>query len=158
MKRFLVGFVALIAFPALAQQPGPLARNQVEGQIRTNFSRMDANKDGVVTRAESNAGREAVLEARFVGAFNAMDTDKNGSISKAEFIAANRKAISAATGGKGLPDTEFGAADANRDGKVTLAEALAKPMREFDSADTNKDAVLSPAERQAYANKLKRGR
>ena len=38
--------------------------------------------------------------------------------------------------------------DANGDGRVTLAEAEARPLQMFDLADINKDGVVSVQERQ----------
>jgi len=39
--------------------------------------------------------------------------------------------------------------DANKDGKVTLAEFQAGPIAMFDRVDANKDGTITPAERQA---------
>lgn len=43
----------------------------------------------------------------------------------------------------------FAALDANKDGRVTLAEASAKPLAMFDKADTNKDGSVTPEEHRA---------
>ena len=145
------------ASPVLAQgAAAPLTRATVEAQIKANFARIDTNHDGVLTTAESQAAREVAISARFNATFDGLDTDKNGSISRAEFIAANRKAIAAATGGKGLEDRAFVAADTNKDGRVTLAEALAPALAEFNAADTNKDGSLTVAERQEAGKKAQR--
>jgi Ca2+-binding EF-hand superfamily protein len=45
--------------------------------------------------------------------------------------------------------------DANGDGKVTLAEARARPLEHFDRVDTNKDGTLSPEERRATRKKMR---
>jgi len=47
----------------------------------------------------------------------------------------------------------FGEADANHDGKVSVAEAKARVDTAFDAADTNHDSTLSPEERQAARDK-----
>ena len=145
------------ASPVLAQgAAAPLPRATVEAQIRGNFARIDTNRDGFLTAAESQAAREVALSARFNASFDALDSDKNGSISRPEFIAANRKAIAAATGGKGLEDRAFAAADSNKDGRVTLAEALTPALAEFNAADTNKDGSLTIAERQEAAKRAQK--
>ena len=42
----------------------------------------------------------------------------------------------------------FERADANGDGRVTLDEALARPLQLFDLADIDRDGVVSVKERQ----------
>ncbi len=153
--------LAVISFGpnAFAQGQVPnLPRTQLEAQIKANFSRMDVNRDGVVTRQESAAARDVAIGARMDAAFNAMDADRNGSISRAEFASANRKALAAATGGKPIPDRDFDLADTNRDGRVSLPEATVGPLRQFDAADSNRDGVLTLAERQAAAARQKQPR
>ncbi len=142
------------AVAAAAQNPNaPLLRSTLEAGVKANFGRMDANKDGYVTRAESEAARDALINARINGMFAALDGDKNGSISRAEFVAANRRAMATALGGAAVQDREFTYADTNKDGRVSLAEALAGPIRMFGAADLNKDGTLSPQERAAAAKR-----
>ncbi len=154
----LVGF-ALVPVSAWAQSSAPvISRTQVEAQMKANFARIDANKDGIVTRAESQAARQTVLDQQLNVAFNALDGDKDGNISRAEYLAANKRAIAAANKGGPLLDREFDGADTNKDARLTLAEALALPLRQFDAADGNKDGVLSEAERRAAANRQRQRR
>jgi len=40
-------------------------------------------------------------------------------------------------------------ADANRDGRVSLAEATAGALRHFDMMDSNRDGRITPEERAA---------
>lgn len=49
--------------------------------------------------------------------------------------------------GMAFGQRSFVKADANKDGKVTLAEAQAAALAEFDKLDTNKDGVLTAKER-----------
>ncbi len=156
MKRSLAlaGLLTLLPFPLVAQAPNPaapLSRTTVEAQIKGNFARTDTNHDGLITRAEADAARNASMVAQFSAAFNAMDANKDGNLSRAEFVAANQKAMTAAIQKQGAADRAFAAGDLNRDGSVSLAEASSQPLREFDRLDTNHDALLSPAERKAAA-------
>ena len=45
----------------------------------------------------------------------------------------------------------FDMADANKDGRVSLAEAQAAALAHFDSADANHDGKITPDERQQCA-------
>lgn len=113
---------ALVATPALAQQgAGGLAMLQAA----------DANRDGSITRAEAQAGREA--------AFDRLDTDQDGHLSDAERSVAN-------TRGGGGASRFFQGADANQDGRISHAEMMAMPYRGFDRLDRNHDDVVSTAE------------
>ena len=119
---FAAVFVALT--PAAAQNAGdfpdrPVTRTEVAAKVKTLFGLLDANHDGVVTPAEFAAYRDH---------------------GQATHAAAN-------------PFTHVGQHwfernDANGDGRVTLAEAEARPLEMFDMADVNKDGVVSVQERQ----------
>ena len=52
----------------------------------------------------------------------------------------------------------FERADANKDGRVSLAEALAMPLAHFDKVDANKDGTISPEERKAAHEKMREER
>ena len=83
-------------------------------------AKIDANGDGKVTLAESQAAAKA--------RFDNLDKNKNGAITKDEIEGRGRL---------------FEKADANKDGKVTLAEMQAKAQAHFTARDANKDNVLS---------------
>jgi Ca2+-binding EF-hand superfamily protein len=121
MRLLLLPALILVAAPAFAQEAigdGPITRAQVDGAVRRQF--------------------------------RAMDADRNGTISRAEFEAYRART------GEGTPGDPFGhvghhwfeRADTNGDGKVTLAEAAARPNQLFNMADLNHDGVVSPSERQ----------
>lgn len=115
--------LAFLATPALAQSPGgvpdgPIARAQVQAAVRRQFAAMDENRDGVVSSAEFQAYRARTA--------NAPEGDPFGHV-----------------GGHW-----FERADSNGDGRVTLAEAAARPLQLFDMADLNHDGVVSTSERQ----------
>jgi hypothetical protein len=59
--------------------------------VRERLGKLDANKDGTVTRDEMMAFAKARMDERADDMFSAMDTDKNGSISRAEFDAFHAK-------------------------------------------------------------------
>src|SRR5687767_1517135 len=130
-KFYLAGaaVAALAAIPAAAQMggqraapnAGPLTRVAVQANVQARFAKVDANRDGYVTREEAQArageARERMQERRGerrerfaerraerrAGMFDRIDTDKNGSISRAEFDAhaGARAERRAARGGDG---------------------------------------------------------
>jgi len=132
----------------------------------------DARRDAI--RKEFEAKRE---EHR-AEAFAMLDTNHDGMLSKQEFVAAGPHGpggpdMPPPPPGEGpdhehggwhghhmggfrhgggmmrLGDKWFDRADANHDGKVTLAEATAAALARFDKADTNHDGTISPEERKA---------
>lgn len=188
MKKLQLSAAALgvLALPALAiaqhmdhGPKGPTTRAELQKSLAERFAAIDTNKDGVITRAEFDAHREAAKkafaekrEARRDERFAAMDTDRNGQVSKAEYDAyheaakqkwAERRADGdKARGPRGhfskmhhRGGDMFALADANKDGKVTLAEFSAKPLEMFDKADTNKDGTVTPEERKAAWEKMR---
>ena len=114
-----------LAAPALAQTVAqfpdrPITRAEVIAVVKRQFAAMDANHDGVVTQAEFDRFRAHQPPAPPSGV----------------------EAI-AHIGGHW-----FERADAAHDGRVTLAEAEARPLQLFDLADVNRDGVVSVQERQ----------
>ena len=125
--RFSLLIVPLLAFATtvLAQTAEqfpdrPIARAEVIAVVKRQFAAMDANGDGVVTRAEFDRFRAHQPPAPPSG------VDAIAHI-----------------GGHW-----FERADAKGDGRVTLDEALARPLQLFDLADVNRDGVVSIKERQ----------
>ena len=160
-------------------------RAEVAAQVKDHFARMDINKDGVVTQDEIKAGRDARMKERADQRFAALDTNKDGQISRAEFDAGReqgRERFAERRGG-GDGDHKAGAGhhrgdrgdrmrghrwgggdrgghgfammDANKDGKVTLAEATAARLAWFDKIDTNKDGKVTSDERKAAFAKMR---
>lgn len=128
MKKLILAAVlgtTLLAGPAVAQTPPPPG-----GPLM----RADANNDGVVTRAEATA--EANRR------FAELDADRDGKVTPDE-----RRAHRAAH----RPDRPR--PDANADGTLTRAEAVAAATRRFDAADANRDGRLSPEERPMHRGK-----
>jgi EF hand len=163
-KAILIGGAAVLvlAVPAIAQMAKPdrpaQTRVEAEAKVRSHFAMLDANKDGFVTAAEIGEIRGEAMGKMF----EQMDADKNGSISRAEFDAAH-------AGGhhRGGHDMQMGRgdhdgmkmgrgggrmmmmADADKDGRVSRAEAVSGALAMFDRADTDKDGILTAAERRS---------
>jgi hypothetical protein len=122
--RPLVLALALFAAPTLAQDLSvlpdrPIARSEVEAAVKRQFAGMDANHDGVVTRAEFERFRARQKPATGIDALTHVS------------------------------EHWFDKVDADGDGRVTYAEASSRPLRLFDMADINHDGTVSPSERQA---------
>jgi Ca2+-binding EF-hand superfamily protein len=103
------------------------------------FEKVDTNKDGKLSRAECS---DYVVTKTFEG----RDKNHDGKLTYAEWQ------VEGVEGAK----ARFVARDANKDGVVTLEEALAYGRKHsasekaFTEADTNKDGFLSLSEAQAY--------
>lgn len=199
MKEFLIGAAAIvIAGAAIAQAPvaspaphaaphamAPKAdkihtRDQMVAKVRDHFARLDADKDGFLTKAEAEAGNAAVRQkvVEKMGekrdpnaAFDRLDANKDGAISRDEFAQAREKRVERRTvmkeragaapgaeghkgmrmhrmGGMMMGGQMFDMADANKDGRVSLQEATDAAARHFDMADANRDGQVTPDERR----------
>ena len=160
MKKAMIavalGATALggVAFAA-QQSPAPAARGMHGGGGMMMMA--DANKDGVLTRAELLAQ----VDAKFAKA----DTDRNGQLSEAERKAAHEAMRAEMKTRMQARKTEMlGKYDANKDGKLDTAERQAmrqafladhpemaakrKEMRDqrFSRMDTDKNGQISRSE------------
>ena len=104
-NRMLAGLcLAAIAAPArdsrwppprmrsrASRQGEPATRAEAESRVVERFAELDADKHGVVTRAETRQGRDMLARIATRGAgglgqyFDTMDKDHDGSVSRAEF-------------------------------------------------------------------------
>ena len=131
---------------AVGQGPASLPRAQFIADMDGQFRKMDADRDGQVSRLEieqfQKASIVAASRARNRQLFAGLDTDKNGQISPTEFL---RVPIN-------TPNTNpqlilnF---DSGRDGKVSLLEHRTATLANFDRLDTDKDGNVSVAEGRA---------
>lgn len=167
-----------IAIPALAvaahemhpEMSGPITRSVVEAMVKEHFAKIDANGDGFVDKAEAAGAHEKMAAEMRDRHFKEMDANADGSISRAEFDAHHAEPMAMGEmkehgadhpHGMGMgmmmhdSDRMFERADANKDGRVSLAEAIALPMAHFDKADANKDGTISPEERKAAHEKMR---
>jgi hypothetical protein len=163
-------------------------RAQFESRVQAMFARIDADRDGFVTQAEAEAARAAVRAQRQEqrgerrqALFARLDADGNGVISRAEFEAprgpraggerGERRAQGfhrrgpglAGRGQRGGMQGGFGAQgfagmDADRDGRVSLAEATRARLERFDRLDANDDGRISRDEVQAMRAQRRQGR
>jgi Ca2+-binding EF-hand superfamily protein len=144
-------------------------RADVQAHVQRMFARLDANKDGFVTRDEASAARSQFAarmqhrdpqqrSAARAKAFERLDVNRDGMISRAEFAAPrpHRMAMQHAGMHRGFGGRMFEMADANKDGRVSMGEAQQLALQHFNRADLNRDGVLTPQERQ-QSRQLMRG-
>ena len=172
MNRFVyagAAVAALIAIPAIAQVGGerranpsePMTRAAVQAHVEARFARVDANRDGFVTRAEADARiaaargeRQARRGERRAQLFDRLDADRNGSISRAEFDAhaAARAAHRGGPGAEGRGGRRMGHARMMRrhHGAMAGGRGGFGPAM-FDRLDADHDGRVSLAEASSRA-------
>ena len=106
------------------------------------FDRMDANKDGAISRDEFTKAHEERIERRIEVREQRKEATKDGK------DAGKRQFRMHRMGGLGT-GRMIVMADNDHDGKITLAEAEAMALEHFDQMDTNKDGQVTPEERRA---------
>jgi len=125
----------------------PLSRSIFLANIDAEFRKIDADKNGSVTRAEVEAFQRAVsvlqIGARNRALFARLDRDRDGQLSAAEFAAFN----SAPPKPNSAPFV--GRYDLNRDQSITLVEYRTGTLANFDRMDADKDGVVRPEEMRA---------
>lgn len=163
---------AALAQPADRDELKPGTRAAVEARVEARFARADADRDGYVTQDEARARAEARRGVRMerrgerrAGLFDRLDADHDGAISRAEFEAGagmrgERRAMRGERRGPrfaqrrgammgGFGARAFAAMDANKDGRVALAEARSAALARFDRVDLDRDGTIGPEERNA---------
>lgn len=149
MKKFVLSGAAAAALvavtpAALAQvAPAPMGigkvqtRDAVAARVQQHFARMDADRDGSITRAEVQA-MQAKLSERMVKRaqrrdpgqrFAGLDANGDGQVTRAEFDARVAERMQRlAIAGKAAParaqmgERLFARLDSNRDGAISRAE------------------------------------
>lgn len=117
------------------------------GDRAAMFDRLDTNHDGNISRQEFMAGKPQVREERVMimrpdGAPGAPGIDGHMGMGMRMH---HMGGMGMGMGGFGM--RLFDMADANHDGRVSLAEAQAAALAHFDKADLNHDGKITPDER-----------
>ena len=193
MRKLLIGGAVLLASAAAVAQVVPSVaasmpakvqtRAEVQAKVAEHFAKVDANRDGVITKAEADAAAQAFRgkwaerakdrrDDRGDRMFERLDSNRDGALSRAEWDAghAQREQRMASRDGDGRRDRHmrgkmhgmsglsghmFEMADANKDGRVTLQEAQAAALRHFDMADANRDGQITPDERKQMHERMR---
>ena len=139
-KRFkeLHGDHAKGGAPHVMMLDGPM------GDPNAVFDRLDANKDGSISREEFAKGREKRIERRIV--MRELRKDGAGAPKDGKEV---RKHVMRMHGRGPFGAHMIVMADTDKDGKITQAEAEALALRHFDEMDANKDGQVTPEERRA---------
>ncbi len=122
-------------------------RGVMMGDPGAMFDRLDTNHDGAISRQEFMASHGQMRQTRVI-------VMRQGASAPGEALgtAAGGMHRHGMMMGGGFGGHLFGMADANKDGRVSLAEAQAAALAHFDKADVNHDGKLTPDERaQAHA-------
>ena len=152
-----LSFVALLLVapaPLFAQAAAgaeSITRAKVVANAEAEFARVDANKDGQMSRTEIENIQRASITARVndrnKAMFAELDGDKNGQLSPTEFANASPAP---------KPDASMVLrVDTNKDGQVSLAEHRGATIDTFAQIDANKDGMITAAEVQVAAAKTK---
>lgn len=145
---------------AVTQEEIKAAREaRMKERADKRFAALDADKSGQISRAEFDAGhakmREGFAERRKERADAGKADAHRGHGMRGHHW---RGRMHGKMGGFGGGEGWFAKADANKDGKLTLAEMQAGPLQWFDNVDTNKDGTISPEERKAAFEKMRQAR
>jgi Ca2+-binding EF-hand superfamily protein len=125
----------------------------VERRVSDVFERMDANKDGKISKAEAK---------NFIAQnFDRIDANKDGFIDKDELRRFVARTVAMGGGGGfgsagfgGPTGPDFDALDKNADGRLTREELKGTPYADkLDEIDTNKDGKIDKKEFAAYLKK-----
>ena len=146
LRKLFLG-LALVPAALVAQAATSLPRAQFITDMDTEFRKMDADKNGQLTRTEIEQFQKlqavAQAQARNQAMFAQLDADKNGQLSPAEFS----KIATPPPAANGQP--MIARMDGNRDGQVSLIEHRTATLSNFDRIDTDKDGVVTAAEMKA---------
>ena len=106
------------------------------------FDRLDANKDGSISRDEFTKGQQERFEKRIEIREQRKEALKDAKPGEKQAYRMHHM------GGPGA-GRMIVMADSDHDGKITLAEAEAQALQHFDQMDANHDGQVTPEERRA---------
>jgi hypothetical protein len=115
------------------------------------FERLDTNHDGAISRQEYMAAKPQIREQRTIVLRDGKTPDTAPSATGEHQMMMMRMhgmGGHMGMGRAGLSGRLFEMADANHDGRVSLAEAQTAALAHFDRADGNHDGKITPDERQ----------
>lgn len=130
--------------PASRSSAEPLQRSQFLAEMDAEFKRTDADRNGLLTRAEIERHQRqraiAQSRARNRAMFAQLDEDGNGQLSASEFA----KIATPAPNANAEP--VLSRMDSNRDDRVSLAEHRAATLANFDRLDRDRDGNVTAEE------------
>lgn len=135
------------AKPKQASAEPPLARAEFIRNMDSEFRKMDADKNGLLTRVEVEQYQKlqavAQAAARNKALFLQLDADKNGQLSAVEFA----KLVQPPAAANSQP--MLARMDSNRDQQISLVEHRIATLANFDRLDADKDGNVTAAEMKA---------
>jgi Ca2+-binding EF-hand superfamily protein len=139
--------------PAQPAQPSPVEPMAPMGQKQQRmsadkFAAVDTNHDGAISR------EEAAAAPKLSGVFDQIDADHDGRLLPAELkaYAKTHRGSKGEMGQKAAkPGRDFSTFDTNHDGVITRDEVAGNPkaMKRFEAADADRDGRVTMQEAQA---------
>ena len=131
----------------VAETGAPLPRTQFIAGMDGEFRKMDADKNGQLTKSEieqfQTQQQAAQGRARNKALFAQLDKDKNGQLSQTEFA---RIATPAPVANA---EPMIARMDGNRDSQISSAEYRTATLANFDRVDSDKDGIVTADELKA---------
>ncbi|MFN3814665.1 EF-hand domain-containing protein [Brevundimonas sp.] len=141
-----------------------LSQAEFVEQRVARLTAMDANGDGVVSREEMQAHRQARMGEMRGRMFERMDTNSDGTVTRSEYDAAHeqrregmterraeRGEASERRGGRGHRGGQRAGMRLDRDGQgVNIEQARQRAVEQFAAMDANGDGYVTGAEMRAH--------